>query len=250
MEYLATLDIVRWFAIAVSALLAGITKAGMEGGTLLAVPLLTSLFGGRGGSSVMLGMLLIADFSAIGHYRKDGSLKHLARLLPWALIGVLAGAFFGKAMPDTLFIRALSIAVLVSAVLMAWREARGGTFMLPERWWIAAPLGILAGFASTVGNAAGPIMSLYLLSSGLGKGKMVGTAVWFFFTLNLVKLPFHIFAWGTLTAGTALAALIVSPLVIASVFLGVRIVRAIPEKPYRVFLICAAAVGGLYLWFK
>jgi hypothetical protein len=48
--------------------------------------------------------------------------------------------------------------------------------------------GIAAGFASTVANAAAPIMNMYLLSQGLSKEQFVATGAWFFFAVVLDEL--------------------------------------------------------------
>jgi uncharacterized membrane protein YfcA len=156
----------------------------------------------------------------------------------------------GGAIPDRAFRLIMSALILLSAGLMAVRELRGGSFKLSENWWAAAPLGLLAGFASMVGNAAGPVMGLYLLSSGLAKGGIIGTSVWFFCIINLTKVPFHVFSWHTIAAGTLLADLAVAPITVAATLIGVRVVRLIPEKPYRIFLIALALVGGLYLGLR
>jgi len=250
MDFIASLDIVRWIALVFAAVLTGLTKAGLEGGTLIAVPILATLFGARASSGVLLGILMTADVVAVWNYRKDVSVKHLARTLPFAMAGILLGALVGGSIPDRVFRTVMASFILISAVLMAIRELRGGLFLLPEKWWASAPLGLLGGFSSMVGNAGGPIMGLYLLSSGLGKGKLVGTSVYLFFLFNLTKLPFHIFAWKTFTTGTLMADLIVLPVTLAATFIGVRLVRRIPEKPYRVFLIGMAGVAGLYLGLK
>ncbi|HCM26129.1 MAG TPA: hypothetical protein DIC34_06210 [Treponema sp.] len=247
MEFLSAMDLPRWMALAVSATLVGLTKAGFEGGSLLAVPLMAAIFGARSSSGLLLGVLMTADLVAVWNYRREGSLTHLLKTLPWAVAGIVAGALTGKYIDDRLFRTLMAVFILSSAVLMAWRELRGGRFVMTGRWWAAAPLGLLAGFSSMVGNAAGPVMGLYLLSSGLPKTRIVGTSVWFFFLANLVKLPFHVFVWKSFSGGTLLADLAVAPFAIGATFLGVRLVRLIPEKPYRIFLICASVAGGLYL---
>ncbi len=50
--------------------------------------------------------------------------------------------------------------------------------------------GILAGFTTMVANVSGPIMVLYLLALRLPKVAFIGTAAWFFLSLNLLKVPF------------------------------------------------------------
>ena len=52
--------------------------------------------------------------------------------------------------------------------------------------------GGLAGFTSTVANAGGGVMAIYLLGAGLDMLNFLGTGAWFFFVVNLAKLPFSI----------------------------------------------------------
>ena len=58
-----------------------------------------------------------------------------------------------------------------------------------DRWWQAAGYGASAGFATTVANAAGPVMNLYLLARRLPKHEFVATGAWFFFAVNLSSSP-------------------------------------------------------------
>lgn len=250
MDFIASMDALRWISLSVAAALIGLAKAGLDGGALIAAPLIAALFGAKASSGILLGVLITADLIAVWSYRKAGSPIHLIRTLPWALAGIILGVFVGGAIPDRAFRTFMSALILLCAGLMAIRELHGGRFTLSEHWWVAAPLGLLAGFASMVGNVAGPIMGLFLLSSGLPKTAIVGTSVWFFCIVNLAKVPFHVFSWHTITPGTLLADLAVAPMAIAATLFGVRIVRLIPEKPYRIFMIVIASVGGLYLGLR
>src|SRR2546428_10394889 len=53
--------------------------------------------------------------------------------------------------------------------------------------------GMVAGFASTVANAAAPVMNMYLFSRKLPKEQFVATGAWFFLVINLAKIP--IYSW-------------------------------------------------------
>ncbi len=236
----------QWVALMGNAFLAGLTKAGLNGGTLIAIPLMAALFGAKLSAGLSLGMLITADIAALWNYRKDLSPPHLAKTLPWALFGILIGVGVGGIIPESTFKNIMALLIILSSSVLALMEWKGGV-RFPEAWWAAAPLGLLAGFASMVGNAAGPVMGLYLLSSGLGKGRLVGTSAWFFCIVNLAKLPFHLFVWHTATVQTLLVDLAVAPVAVLATILGVKIVRIIPEKPYRVFLIFMSALGGVYL---
>lgn len=247
MEFLASLSLAHWAALAAAAVLVGLTKAGLNGGTLIAVPLLASLFGARASTGILLGIMMCADVPAVWNYRRDISPPHLARTLPAALAGILLGVLVGGVIPETVFRRTMAGLILLSAALLTLRELRGRATVLPQHPLVTVPMGLLAGFASMVGNVAGSLMGLYFISSGLSKGSIIGTSVWFFFLVNLAKLPFHLFVWRTATLGTLLADLLVLPVTVAATLFGIRLVRLIPEKPYRLFLIAASAVGGIYL---
>ena len=247
MTLLTDLSLLQWLTIALAAVLVGSARAGLDGGPLIAIPLMAGVFGARLSSSIMLGIMLTADVAALFKYRSQGSPSHLIRTLPYAVSGIVLGAVVGSRMSEDGFRTAVSILILTSAALMLFQELKRGEFILPERWYYAAPLGLLSGFSSMVGNAGGPVMSLFLLSSGLLKNRLIGTMVWFFFIINTVKLPFHIFVWNTLSGPTLLIDLVVAPIAIASVFVSARLVQLIPEKPYRYFRLATVALGGAYL---
>lgn len=240
----------HWAALVLAAVLVGLTKAGLNGGTLIAVPLLAALFGARNSAGILLGFLICADIIALWNYRRDVSFPHLMRVLPAALAGIVLGVVVGSYIPDTVFKGIMAALILLSAGLLALREIQGHAALLPQHPLITIPLGLLSGFSSMVGNAAGSIMGLFLISSGLKKGNIIGTAVWFFFIINLIKLPFHVFVWHTAGTDSLLLAAILLPITFFATLFGIRIVRHIPERPYRLFLITASALGGLYLLLR
>ena len=56
----------------------------------------------------------------------------------------------------------------------------------------AAVGGLAAGFTTMVANAAGAVMTVYLVAQGVDKRRFLGTAAWFFLGVNLCKLPFSV----------------------------------------------------------
>lgn len=73
----------------------GLAKAGIHGLTLLSVPLLALLFGGKHSSGVMLPMLIMADIFAVHHYHRHANWQFLIKLFPSAFVGVLIGTWLG-----------------------------------------------------------------------------------------------------------------------------------------------------------
>jgi len=76
----------------------------------------------------------------------------------------------------------------------------------------------------------------------------VATSVFFLPVVNLAKLPFY-FALNLFTADTLLASLYLLPLVPLGVWLGLRVLARIPERPFYLFATWALGIsGGMLLW--
>jgi len=224
-------------------------KAGLLGTATAAIPIMAGIFGAQASVGVILPMLITADIVAVIHYRRHADWGIVLRLLPWALVGIGVGVVVGDLIPETSFRMLLAIVVLAAVVLLAYKELLHRDVHVPEKWWIAAVLGLLAGFATMVGNAAGPIATLYLLSMGLSKNQFIGTGAWFFFVVNVLKVPLHIVFWETISLDTLAVNLFAVPVIVAGGFLGLYLVRFIKERPYRVFILVITAVMSIRLFF-
>jgi len=116
---------------------------------------MAAAFGGRYSTGLLLGVLMTADLPAVWNYRHDPSLPHLKRTLPWAVIGIVIGAIVGGLIPDKAFRIIMGSLIIASAFILAYREITSQRPMVDADWRVSIPLGMLAGFASMVGNAAG-----------------------------------------------------------------------------------------------
>ena len=90
-------------------------------------------------------------------------------------------------------------------------------------------------------------MALYLLSMRLPKNEYIGTGAWFFLIINLFKIPFHILIWGTIYVDTFQFDLVLLPVIAIGAFMGIYIVKVIPEKAYRIFLLLTTAISAIVL---
>jgi len=244
-----TLGPIEWALIGLSGLLIGMNKAGLMGTATAAIPIMAGIFGAQPSVGIILPMLITADVVAVAYYRRHADWGIVLRLLPWALVGVGVGVVVGDLIPASAFRTLLAVVVLVGLALLAYKEILHRDVDIPERWWISAILGLLAGFATMVGNAAGPITTLYLLSMGLSKNQFIGTGAWFFFVVNVLKVPLHVIFWGTITVETLAVNLFAVPVIIVGGFLGLWLVRFIKERPYRVFILVITAVMSVRLFF-
>ena len=90
-------------------------------------------------------------------------------------------------------------------------------------------------------------MSIYFLAMGLEKNRFIGTGAWFFLLVNLFKLPFHIFIWETIDTKTFLLDLTLIPTIVIGAFMGVWIVKKIPDKPYRLIVIVSVVIAAIQM---
>ena len=98
-----------------------------------------------------------------------------------------------------------------------------------------------------VGNLAGSVMAVYFLSMRLPKNAFIGTTAWFFMVINWLKIPFHIWAWKTITIDTFLIDLAALPLILLGAWLGIIIVRNLKEQHYRWFIIGMTIVAAVMM---
>ena len=119
---------------------------------------------------------------------------------------------------------------------MIWSEIFGKENRWMKKWWYAAIFGLLGGFTTMIGNAAGPVMSVYLLSMRKEKMEYIGINAWFFFVVNLLKVPLQAFVWDNITWDSLQLNLVMLPVIGIGSLIGIRIVKLLPEKIFRRFI--------------
>lgn len=243
--HLTTAEVALFF---ITALLIGMAKTGVHGAGMAAVPLLAIVFGGKQSSGILLPILCIADIFAVIYYHRHTRWSHLLRLFPWAAIGILIGTYVGDIIDDQMFRLIMGVIIIGSLGIMLWQE-RSKNPHIPKGLWFAALLGVLGGFTTMVGNLAGSVMALYLLTMRLPKNEYIGTAAWFFMIVNWFKIPFHVFAWETITWNSFLLDLSTIPAVAVGALLGILVVKKIPEMYYRWFIIGTTALAAVMMVF-
>jgi uncharacterized membrane protein YfcA len=233
----------------VVALLTGVAKTGVHGAGMMSVPMLAAVFGGQLSSGIMLPMLCMADILAVLYYHRHASWPHLKKLFPWAALGVILGTVVGKYVDDSQFKVIMAVIILISVVIMIWLE-KGHKKDIPDYRWFSSSSGVAGGFTSMVGNLAGSVMAIYLLSMRLPKNAYIGTTAWFFMVVNWFKVPFHVFSWHTITWNSFLLDLITLPAILLGGYLGIQIVKSLSEKVYRWFIITMILVAAVYMLLR
>ncbi len=224
------------------------SKTGISGLGTIVVPVLAVIFGAKPSTGILLPMLCCADLFAVSYYRRSANRKYIIRLLPWTLVGFAAAIFTDRLVPDKGFKILIGICILAGLFVMFWNERRGKDAAVSSEWWFTGLFGIAGGFSTMIGNAAGPIMSVFLLSVRLPKESFVGTAAWFFMIVNFLKLPLQYFVWHNITVESLKFNLLLLPAIAAGAWLGIVFVKKISEKNYRLTVYILTLVSALMLF--
>lgn len=229
-----------WLVTAFAILITGISKSGL-GGALggLAVPFMSMWLSPRDAVAVMLPILIAMDLFGIRAWRGKADWADLRLLLPAALAGIAAGTLAFGVMPDYMVKAVVGFIAVAFALDRLLRRGKPLASTGPRRHfaWLC---GAGAGFTSTLAHAGGPPVMIYLLTRGLPRESFAATSVFFFAALNLAKLPFYV-GLELFTRDTLVMSAMLLPLVPVGVWLGMRMLQWIPERPF--YLIATAALG-------
>ena len=235
--------------IAFCAFLVGVSKTGVPGAGILNVPLIAYFFPAKMSTGLLLPLLAMADIFAVTYYHRHAQWKHVWRLLPWALVGIGAGTLVIQYISDAQLKPIIGFIVLIMLIMNYWRIHRAGDELkVPSHWAFAASLGFAAGLTTSMANAAGPIMVIYLLAMRLPKNEYIGTGAWYFLILNWLKIP--LFVWGErITMASVKVDLIMLPAIALGAFLGIVILKKLPQKYFNIIIqLLALAVAVKLCW--
>jgi uncharacterized membrane protein YfcA len=228
----------QWMLGAFSAVMIGLAKTGAPGLGSVVAPLMVLTVGdARLAAAWSLPILSTADVFAVLYWRRHTEARRLFSLIPWVLAGMVAGGAALSLSEHTLRI-IVGVIVVVMLGVFLWRRWKADQQVASH----PATYGIAAGFASTVANAAGPVMNLYLLSKRLTKGEFVATGAWFFFVVNLMKFPIY-FSYHLFTPRSLLFDLYMVPAVLTGALAGLWVVHHTPQRLFEILVILLTAVS-------
>lgn len=237
-----------------AAFIIGMSKTGLPGGALIAVPMLATVFDGRMIAGGTLPILLVADVFAVSWYRAHARWDVLKDLSVWIGLGYVAGITFFVAVgsaPDLIArtVGAIVLLIVFLQIVRMWRS----TPTADATRLTAATHGSVAGFTTFVANAAGPVVNTYLLRRNLPKAELIGTSAWLYLLVNLSKIPLYV-ALGRWTDGgqfftaeSLLFALAVIPGVFVGALAGRVLFRVVSQSAFTVAVIVLSALGAIRL---
>jgi uncharacterized membrane protein YfcA len=240
-------SVLGWVAVISGAFAIGLNKGGLTGVGILPVLLFAVVLQARESTGYILPLLIIGDLCAIGPYWRVVVWKVFWTMLPPAIVGVLIGYSCMGRISEAEFaplIGWIIMALIALQLLRSWLGARTDHIFNSRAFGLG--MGVLAGFTTMIANAAGPVANLYFLSVRLPKWNLIGTSAWFFFAINLCKLPLSA-SLGLVNGYSLSMALGLSPLVIVGFFLGKKTAAIMPQKIFELFVLVFSALGALKL---
>jgi len=233
----------QWLLGIFSAFMIGVAKTGAPGvGTMIAPLMVLTVGDARLAAAWTLPVLSTADVFAVLYWRRHAEARQLFSLIPWVLVGIAGGAV-ALSLDEQIIRRIIGVIIVGMLLVYLWRRFRptGQVEGNPAFY------GVAAGFATTLANASGPVMNLYLLTKKLPKEKFVATGAWFFFVVNLLKVP--VYAWYDLYSWASLLFdLLMVPAVLAGALAGRWLIRHMPQQVFEVLVIALTAVSCLFLF--
>lgn len=237
----------QWTLAALAAYFSGLSKAGLAGVGMLGVTLMAAAVPGKASTGIVLPLLIVADLVAASTFRAHVQWALLRRLgLPLG-IGVVAGWVLLRVIPDAAFRPVIGGMVIVMLAVQVGRQhVPRIDEHLPHSPAFAWMSGLLAGTATMVANAAGPVVSIYFLVLALPKHQFVHTMAWLFLFVNLFKVPFSV-QLGLINVGSLTLNACLVPAVLAGLWSGKRIIDRVPQRAFQGIVLGLAAVSAAWL---
>ena len=241
------LSVWQWVWVIIAAFLVGFSKTGISGFLMPVIPILASVFGGKESTGIILPLLIVGDAFALYYYQRHAEWSNIIKLLPWTYLGLIIGVITGSNVNDKQFKMFIAVSVILCLIILIYMERKGEDFKVPKGAWFYAAMGALSGFTSMIGNAAGAIFSVYLLAMDFKKNGFMGTTAWFFFIVNLSKVPLQIFFWHNISFKTLGVTIGMIPAIAAGALLGAMVIKKVNEKQFRILIIVMTAAAAIRL---
>ncbi len=233
--------------LGLAAFLIGLSKGGWGGmlGALI-TPMTALVLPPDRALGLLLPLLLFGDlFAVAAHWRRwDRGLVMV--LIPGALLGVTVGTVMITTISPTALRRLLGLIVAGFVVYKLLEDRLIGRLGYTPRAWHTGAVGLLSGFASTLAHVGGPPVVAYLLLRRVAPAALVATTALFFMVLNIIKVPYYLYAQ---IIDVALLGRVVwiLPLIPVGIWAGKWLVQRVQRAVFERALILLLAVSAALL---
>jgi uncharacterized membrane protein YfcA len=232
---------------AIGALLIGMAKAGLAGCGLMSVLLFANAFGAKTSTGVVLPLLITADFMGYYLLRGGGKWRQIIPLVPPAIAGIVIGWWLLDRLDNhvaRITIGWIILALVLLKLVIDWKREQ--LKEMHKHPLFTGAMGVLAGAVTMLANAAGPVMTVYLLAKRFEKSEYLGVFTRFFLFINLVKVPFSANI-GLINGPSLVTNLVLLPAVVLGAVIGWRVVKVMSQRVFEWVVFAFAIVAALKL---
>ena len=241
---------IQFLFLALYGLFMGFERAGIRTINMPVIPFVISALGPMQAMGYMLPMVLISDIFSITYYKRSADWNILKRSFPGAILGIILGAAIGKHLSVPAFKCIVGVIIIISLCFILYNDLKKKHIENPKATLILGlSFAFFTGLASMLGASGGPVILTFLLLLNLPKDKLIGTSSYFFFMVNICKLPMYFFVWHNISMTSFLADLTLIPVLALGIFLGLLIVKHFTTKFYRIFIIIISFLSAVRLFF-
>lgn len=236
--------------VGAAVLLYGFSKTAMPVAGVLAGPLLAVTLTATSASGFMVPLLILGDLFGLALYRQHADWKLIRHLIPGVLLGFLITAILFRLLSVSTIGRIIGVLILASVVLEVWR-LRSERDDDRDRVAMTSKVGIaffgtLAGMTTMAANAGGAAMTLYLVKMRVSMLAFMGTSTWFFFVLNVLKIPI-VGGLGFITRESLIADLWFAPILVVGALIGIFTFRRMNQRVFTSVALLLSAVASAWL---
>lgn len=223
-----------WILAFIGAIAVGLAKGGLAMVGMLSVPLLSLVMSPVQAAGLMLPVYVISDIGGLVAYRREYDWTVLKTALPGTIAGIMVGWATAHIVPVrgvTMIVGLIGVAFAANAILRRKVEtpARRPSYVRGSFW------GVLSGYTSFVSHSGAPPWQVYAQPLRMPAVIFAGTTTWFFAVTNWVKLiPYA--ALGQLSLSTIKTALVLTPAAMVSVWVGLQLVRIMPQRVFYILI--------------
>jgi uncharacterized membrane protein YfcA len=216
-----------WTVALASSVFVGMGKGGLPVVGMLSVPTLALAISPVTAAGLLLPVYVVSDMFGLWAYRHEFNARVLAIILPGAMVGIGIGWATATVVPEpvvTLTVGLIGVAFALNLLFRVKKDAAAQPADVPRGlFW-----GVITGFTSFVSHSGGPPYQVYTLPLKMTKTVFAGTSTIAFAIINAVKLiPY--WALGQFSSENLHVAVLLMPVAAVAVFIGVRLVRVLPE---------------------
>lgn len=238
--------------VTAAVLLYGFSKTAMPVAGVVAGPMLAAALGPTIAAGFAVPLLLLGDLMGLLYFRQHANWPVMLRIVPGVLVGFVITALLFAFASTSVVARVIGVLLLISVGLEIYRrrskidqkldQGEGAT---PRRLE-AGFYGTLTGVTTMAANAGGAAMTLYLVKMRVPMLAFMGTSVWFFFILNLIKVPF-IIPLGLITQDSLVANLWFAPVLVIGALIGITTFRRMNQAWFERIALALSALASVWL---